>query len=115
MKKTSGKSEKTLKALGLIIGIGVFSLLGGVTGCTSTHTEQSTGELVDDQGISSQVRQVLQTDSQYKFGDVNVVTYKEVVQLSGFVSSSDQKNRAGDLAGKVKGVKEVQNNISIKE
>jgi len=28
------------------------------------------------------------------------------VQLSGFVDSRDQKNRAGDLAKKIEGVKE---------
>lgn len=115
MKKTSRKSGKTLKAVGLIIGIGVLLLLVGLTGCNSHHTRQSRGEQIDDQGLSSQVRNALQSDTQYKFGDVNVVTYNDVVQLSGFVNSADQKNRAGDLAGKVKGVKEVKNNISIKE
>jgi len=35
--------------------------------------------------------------------------------LSGFVNSRDQKNRAGDLAKKVEGIKEVANNITVKE
>jgi osmotically-inducible protein OsmY len=35
--------------------------------------------------------------------------------LSGFVNSRDQKNRAGDLAKKVPGVKQVVNNITVKE
>ena len=42
-------------------------------------------------------------------------TFKSVVQLSGFVNSRDQKNRAGDLAKKVEGIKEVHNNITVKE
>jgi hyperosmotically inducible protein len=46
---------------------------------------------------------------------VKVQTFKGVVQLSGFVNSRDQKNRAGDLARKVEGVKEVENNITVKE
>ena len=44
-----------------------------------------------------------------------MVTFKGVVQLSGFVNTKDQKNRAGDLDNKVEGVKEVQNNITVKE
>jgi osmotically-inducible protein OsmY len=42
-----------------------------------------------------------------------VETFNGTVQLSGFVSSIDQKNRAGDIAGKVEGAKEVRNNITI--
>lgn len=42
-------------------------------------------------------------------------TFKGVVQLSGFVNTTAQKDRAGDLATKVAGVKEVQNNITVKE
>jgi osmotically-inducible protein OsmY len=38
-----------------------------------------------------------------------------VVQLSGFVNSRDQKNRAGDLAKAVEGVREVENKITVKE
>jgi hyperosmotically inducible protein len=44
-----------------------------------------------------------------------VETFKGVVQLSGFVNTKDQKNRAGDLARKVAGVTDVENNITVKE
>jgi osmotically-inducible protein OsmY len=44
-----------------------------------------------------------------------VETFKGTVQLSGFVNMKDQKNRAGDLARKVKGVIDVENNITVKE
>jgi osmotically-inducible protein OsmY len=58
---------------------------------------------------------VLADDSQYKYDGVNVETFKGVVQLSGFVNTRDQKNRAGDLARKVKGATDVENNITVKE
>jgi osmotically-inducible protein OsmY len=91
-------------------------LLLGVTGCaTGGRYNQSTGERIDDHGTSSRVREALADDSQYKYGGVNVETLKGTVQLSGFVNSRDQKNRAGDLARKVTGVKEVVNNITVKE
>jgi hypothetical protein len=38
---------------------------------------------------------------------------KGTVQLSGFVSSDEQKSRAGDLAKKVDGVREVENHITV--
>ena len=116
MKKTSVNTGKTLKVLGLVIGLGAMPLLLGVTGCTTgSRYEQSTGERIDDHGTSSRVKAALADDTQYKYDGVNVETFKGVVQLSGFVNTKDQKNRAGDLARKVKGVTDVENNITVKE
>jgi osmotically-inducible protein OsmY len=113
MKTTSVNMGKRYE-LGLAIGLGAMPLLlGGVTGCAGSRYEQSTG--IDDHATSSRVRKALAGDAQYKYGDVNVQTFKGVVQLSGFVNSRDQKNRAGDLARKVQGVKQVENNIIVKE
>jgi len=117
MKKTSVNTGKTLKVFGLIIGLGAMPLLLGVTGCTTTGSryEQSKGERIDDHNTSSRVRAALADDSQYKYDGVNVETFKGVVQLSGFVNTRDQKARAGDLARKVTGVNDVENNITVKE
>jgi hyperosmotically inducible protein len=105
-----------LKVLTLILCVGALPLGGGVTGCsTGSRYKQSTGEYIDDHGLSSHVKKALKADPQFKYDDVNVVTFKGVVQLSGFVSTKDQKNRAGDLAKKVEGVNEVENNITVKE
>ena len=116
MKTTSVNMGKTLKTFGLILGLGALPLLLGVTGCTTgSRYEQSTGERIDDHGTSSRVKSALGDDTQYKYGGVNVQTFKGTVQLSGFVNSRDQKNRAGDLAKKVTNVREVVNNITVKE
>jgi osmotically-inducible protein OsmY len=115
MKQTSVNTGKALKVFGLILSLGAMPLLLGVTGCAGNRYEQSTGERIDDHGTSSRVKAALGEDTQYKYGRVNVETFKGTVQLSGFVNSRDQKNRAGDLAGKVAGVKEVVNNITVKE
>ena len=116
MKKTNVNTSKTLKMLGLVISLGALPLLLSVSGCTTgSRYEQSTGERIDDHGTSSHVKAALEADPQYKYADVNVVTFKGVVQLSGFVNTKDQKNRAGDLARKVAGVKDVENNITVKE
>ena len=116
MRKTSVNTGKTLTMLGLVISLGALPLLLGVTGCTTgSRYEQSTGERIDDHNTSSRVRAALADDSQYKYDGVNVETFKGVVQLSGFVNTRDQKNRAGDIARKVKGVNDVENNITVKE
>ena len=116
MKNTSVNTGQHLKVLALILCVGALPLLLGVTGCTTGNRyQQSTGEYIDDHGLSSHVKKALGEDSQYKYDGVNVVTFKGVVQLSGFVNTKDQKNRAGDLARKVEGVKDVRNNITVKE
>lgn len=115
MNNTSVNTGKTLKAFGLILCLGALPLVGGLSGCAGNRYTQSTGERIDDSADSSRVRKALAGDTQYKYGDVNVQTFKGVVQLSGFVNSRDQKNRAGDLAKKVEGIREVQNNITVKE
>jgi osmotically-inducible protein OsmY len=115
MKQTSAKTGNTLKIFGLILTLGALPIFLGVTGCAGSRYEQSTGERIDDHGISSRVKDALGDDTQYKYEGVSVETFKGTVQLSGFVNSRDQKNRAGDHARKVVGVKEVINNITVKE
>jgi osmotically-inducible protein OsmY len=116
MKKTSVSTVKALKIFGLNLAIGALPLLLSVTGCTTgSRYEQSTGERIDDHGTSSRVKTALGGDSQYKYDAVNVETFKGTVQLSGFVNSRDQKNRAGDLAKNVAGAREIVNNITVKE
>ncbi|MDB6168677.1 MAG: putative phospholipid-binding domain protein, partial [Verrucomicrobia bacterium] len=65
------------------------ALLGGFVAfnaaCSSTATRESTGEYVDDSAITAKVKAALIHDETVKAGQVNVETFKGVVQLSGFV------------------------------
>lgn len=115
MKKTNVSMAGVLKMSALALGLVVMATVGGLAGCAGDRYTQSTGERIDDKTDSSRVRSALSEDTQYKYDDVKVQTFKGVVQLSGFVNSRDQKNRAGDLARKVQGIHEVQNNITVKE
>jgi osmotically-inducible protein OsmY len=87
----------------------------GPTGCAGDRYERSTGEYIDDKSLNSRVKGALSDNPEYKFSDVKVTSFKGTVQLSGFVNTSEQKRKAGDLAHTVKGVKDVENNISVKE
>ncbi len=115
MKNTLVTRVRALKLSALILSVGALAIVGGITGCAGDRYTQSTGERIDDKADSSRVRDRLSEDTQYKYDDVKVQTFKGVVQLSGFVNSRDQKSRAGDLAKKVQGVKGVENNITVKE
>lgn len=116
MKNTSVNTGNTAKVLAMVLSLSAMPLLLGVTGCaTGSRYEQSTGERIDDHGTSARVKASLADDTQYKYDGVSVETFKGTVQLSGFVNSRDQKNRAGDLAKKVVAVREVVNNITVKE
>lgn len=82
--------------------------------CASTETKQSTGEYIDDTAISAKVKTALIEDSDTKARDIQVETYKGVVQLSGFVDSSSEKAEAERLAKQVAGVERVDNKLSVK-
>jgi hyperosmotically inducible periplasmic protein len=114
MKKTSRKIQ-TSKVLGLIVCLGALPLVGMVSGCAGDRYHQSTGEAIDDEGISMHVRSALSNDAEYKYSDVSVKTFKGTVQLSGFVDTDAQKSRAADLAKGVEGAKDVENNITVKQ
>jgi osmotically-inducible protein OsmY len=45
---------------------------------------------------------------------INVKSYKGVVQLSGFVDSAQSIKKAGEVAGSVTGVIEVKNDLGVK-
>jgi len=107
------------KLITLVPTIAAILLLISSNGCATMDagkagTQRSAGVAYDDQNISSLVRSALAADTEYKFDGVNVETFNSTVQLSGFVTSEDQKARAGDTATKVAGVKSVENNITIK-
>ena len=76
---------------------------------------RSTGEYVDDKSLTSRVNRTLANNPEYKFDQVIVTVDKGTVQLSGFVNTVDQKTEAGNLASGVQGVKQVDNNITVKD
>jgi osmotically-inducible protein OsmY len=83
-------------------------------GCTSTPTQESTGEYLDDTKITTRVKAAIINEPTLKVAQINVETYKRVVQLSGFVNSSADMYTAEQVARAVKGVDSVKNDIRIK-
>jgi osmotically-inducible protein OsmY len=82
--------------------------------CAGSPTRESTGEYVDDTLITTKVKAKLLEDKQVSALRINVETFKGTVQLSGFANTSQEKQRAVELARSVPGVKAVKDNIVVK-
>ena len=89
-------------------------LLASLLGCASTPTQEGTGEYVDDTVITTKVKAAVFSEPSLKSAEINVETFKGVVQLSGFVSSRADINKAVEVARSVKGVKSVKNDMRVK-
>ncbi|MDB5765692.1 MAG: transport-associated protein [Collimonas fungivorans] len=85
-----------------------------LVGCAATSTQEGTGGYVDDAVITTKVKAEIFNEPSLKSAEINVETFKGVVQLSGFVAQRDDAARASAVAAGVKGVKSVKNNILLK-
>ena len=85
-----------------------------ILGCASTTKSEGTGEYIDDSVITTKVKAAIFNEPTLKTTEINVETYKGVVQLSGFVRSQSNINRAEEVARDVKGVKSVKNDMRVK-
>jgi hyperosmotically inducible protein len=99
---------KYLSALFLAVTLVSF------VGCASTAKKEGTGEYIDDSAITTKVKAAIFNEPSLKSAEVNVETFKGVVQLSGFASSQAAKDKAGAVASHVPGVKSVKNDMRLK-
>tara|TARA_R110000787_G_scaffold26539_7_gene74075 strand:+ start:724 stop:1038 length:315 start_codon:yes stop_codon:yes gene_type:complete len=92
----------------------VAAMLALLVGCASTDDQAGTGEYIDDTVITTKVKAAIFNDPELKSMEINVETFKGVVQMSGFVNSQADINQAVRLAREVKGVKSVKNDMKLK-
>ena len=88
--------------------------VAGLMGCASSAKHESTGQYVDDTAITAKVKTAIFEQPTLKSAEINVETFKGVVQLSGFVSSQDNVNTAMATARAVNGVTSVKNDMRVK-
>lgn len=88
--------------------------LASFLGCASTAKQEGTGEYLDDTVITTKVKAAVLNEPSLKSSEINVETFKGVVQLSGFVSSREDINKAVEVARRVGGVKSVKNDMRVK-
>jgi len=102
------KQLKNVSAV-LLTALMIFSV-----GCASTSKQEGTGEYVDDTVLTTKVKTAIFNEPTLKSSEINVETFKGVVQLSGFVSSQADINKAVAIAREVSGVKSVKNDMRVK-
>ena len=83
-------------------------------GCASTSNKEGTGEYIDDTVITTKVKAAVLNEPTLKVAEINVETFKGVVQLSGFVRDAGDVSKAGEVARSVKGVSSVKNSLLVK-
>jgi osmotically-inducible protein OsmY len=89
-------------------------LITSFLGCAATQKHESTGQYIDDSVITTKVKAAILDEPSLKVFQISVKTYQGVVQLSGFVDSAQSAKKAGEVAGRVEGVKEVKNDLVVK-
>jgi osmotically-inducible protein OsmY len=89
-------------------------LILALVACAPTAKREGTGEYIDDALITTKVKAALAADPNVKATEVNVETFKGMVQLSGFVSSKESIQKAIDIARGVSGVRGVKNDMAVK-
>ena len=88
--------------------------LTALAGCAGTQQQESTGQYIDDTGITTAVKAAIFNEPTLKSDEINVETFKGRVQLSGFVSSRASIDRAVQVAQGIKGVTSVGNDMRLK-
>jgi len=103
--------NKLYQILQLVVCVG---MLTAFMGCAATQKHESTGQYVDDTVITTKVKTAIFNEDTLKMLQINVKSYQGVVQLSGFVDSAKSVSKAGEVARRIEGVKEVKNDLVVK-
>ena len=104
--------EKVIKLKDSLGLMGIVLLLAG---CAALSGRETAGEYVDDAAITASVKNEIFKDPKLKMFQIHVETFKNQVQLSGFVDSPREVARAGQIARNVKGVQDVNNNLVVRK
>ena len=92
----------------------LIALMAFLLGCASTSKQEGTGEYFDDTVVTTKVKAAILNEPSLKSAEINVETFKGVVQLSGFVNSQADINKAVEVVSRVNGVKSVKNDMRVK-
>lgn len=89
-------------------------IVASLLGCASTATQEGTGEYIDNTLITTKAKAAIFNEPTLKSAEINVETFKGVVQLSGFVNSQADIDKAVEVVQQIEGVKSVKNDMKLK-
>jgi osmotically-inducible protein OsmY len=101
----------SFKRLSTVAAVAALTVL---MGCAATSKSEGTGAYIDDSVITTKTKAAIFNDADLKASEINVETYKGRVQLSGFVKSQADINRAVTLTQGIAGVTSVKNDMRLK-
>lgn len=87
--------------------------IGGCASQSQTESRRTAGVVVDDAALTAKVKTALARDRDVPAHNVNVTTYRGLVQLSGFVQNEDVARKAAEVARGVDGVGDVYNDLRV--
>lgn len=97
-----------------LIATATALVLAVTTGCAVTRDQETVGAYIDDSVITTTVKSRFFDDKSVDGSAVSVETLNGTVMLSGFAKNATEKKTAENIAWKVKGVKGVKNELSIR-
>ena len=103
-----------MKQFKMAVSFMLVAIFAVMLGCASTAKKEGTGEYIDDSVITTKVKAAVFNEPTLKSAEINVETFKGVVQLSGFVNSNEDIAKAVSVAKGVKGVTSVKNDMRLK-
>lgn len=102
---------KYARAIALAILAG--ATLAG-TGCAVVRGQETVGQYVDDAAITTAIKAKFVEDKTVDAAAIKVETLNGTVQLSGFAKSQAERQMAENIARSTKGVRSVQNNLTVR-
>ena len=100
-------NQRLLKSFGLLSIVFLAA-------CVTPQQQTQASDYVEDSVITTKVKAAIFNEPTLKSAEINVETFKAVVQLSGFVNSSSDMNRAVEVTRGVTGVQSVKNDMRLK-
>lgn len=97
-----------------LVGLPLTAMAESAATTTAKEVKSDTQRFASDVTVTSKVKAALIREKDLSAMDVNVETQNGVVQLSGFVDTKDQQERAEKVAKSINGVKEVKNDLRLK-
>lgn len=101
-------------AAAIALAFGANAMAAEGTAKAAPGKTETPGAYLDDAVITTKVKAAIFDDASVKATEVNVETYKGIVQLTGFVQTRADIDKAVKLAQNVKGVKSVKNDMVVK-
>ena len=92
----------------------ILVISSALASCTVFSGRETAGEYVDDATVTSKINAQIINEPSLRSSQINVETMQDVVQLSGFVDSKKDKEKASGIAWGVFGVRSVRNNIIVR-